>query len=550
MGKIKNLFLKLSEKIKEVTKKYPFTMVIILILTVITSICFDDFIIEWEILADILFVGTIWAMGTLFSETLFKEKRVAKYISIVLTFIIAMFFHIYINQYNRLFNFSREKTKVIIGNIFADYLISVVLSIFYKLSKDSKLNIKQYLLNVFSETFIVVITYIILNIGIASVAGIFITLILDGEYYSIIARLLIIAFGMFFVPSMISVFSNTEKIKVNTFIEKLLLYVILPLTLIAIGIVYIYIAKILILRQIPKNVIGRILIAIYCVAIPVWAMTSSLENKRFVKIITKIPYIYLPLILLEIYSIGARIYQYGFTPSRYLVVLFIIFQLTSFFVIIIKKEKRLRELILLVLIMSLIYLISPLNYRVVSNLSQKNILDKYVENGIKFEDCSKEEQEKYKGSYKYLKEEYDSDKYISDKLTGEDIQNLEKNTYYRNENKYVYEHKNLEEMNIDGYSKFYCFEDGFEYNDKIDTKNIKIVYGEIEEKEIEIDLSNFIKKVIEYDEENYSKNEYFEENNIVKIDEFRKIFITDLDFSYNSKNEIKNLSLNGYLLEK
>lgn len=550
MNKIKNLFLKLSEKIKEVTKKYPFTMVIILILTAIATICFEDFILEWDTLADILFIGTIWSIGTLFSEILFKEKKIIKYVLILLTFIIAIFFHSYINNYNTLFNFSREKTKVIIGNVFATYLSSLLLLIIYKLSKDSKLDIKQYLLNVFSESFIVGITYIILNIGIASVAGIFITLILDGEFYSIIARLLIIAFGTFFIPSMISVFSNTEKIKVNTFIEKLLLYVILPLTIIAIAIVYIYIAKILILRQIPKNVIGRILISIYCVAIPVWAMTSSIEDKRFTKIITKIPYIYIPLILLEIYSIIARIYQYGFTPPRYLVVLFIIFQIISFYVIIIKKEKRLRELILVSLIILVIYLISPLNYRSISNLSQKNILDKYIENGIKFEECSKEEQEKYKGAYKYLKEEYDSDKYINEKLTEEDIENLEKNTYYRNENKYIYEHKTLEEMNIEGYSKMYCFEDGFEHNDKIDTQNIKIVYGEIEEKEILIDLSNFIKKVIEYDKENYSKNEYFEENNIVKVDEFRKIFITDLDFSYNSKNEIKYFSLNGYLLEK
>lgn len=461
-----------------------------------------------------------------------------------------MFFQKYINDNNQFLNFSLRKTEEIIGNIFTAYVIVLLLLVIYKLSKESELDIKKYLLNVFSETFIVGITYIILNAGIAAVTAIFITLILDGEFYSIIPRLLVLVLGIFYIPSIISVFSNAKNIKVNTFIEKLLLYVILPLTIIAIAIVYIYIAKILILRQIPKNVIGRILIAIYCVAIPVWAMTSSIEDKRFIKIITKIPYIYLPLILLEIYSIGARIYQYGFTPLRYLFVLFIIFQLISFFVIIIKKEKRLRELIFVILIITVIYLISPLNYRIVSNLSQKNILDKYIENAIKFEDCSEEEQEKYKGAYEYLKYENDSDKYINDKLTEEDIQNLEKNTYYRNENKYVYENKDLKEMNIDGYSKLYCFEDNFEYNDKIDTKNIKIVYGEIEEKELEIDLSNFIKRIIEYDKENYSKNEYFEENNIIRIDEFRKIFITDLNFSYNSKNEIKNLSLNGYLLEK
>ena len=461
-----------------------------------------------------------------------------------------MFFQKYINDNNQFLNLSLRMTEEIIGNIFASYIISLLLLVIYKLSKESQLNMKKYLLNIFSESFIVGITYIILNAGISAVAAIFITLILDGEFYSIIPRLLVLVLGIFYIPSMISVFSNAQKIKVNTFIEKLLLYVILPLTIIAIGIVYIYIAKILILRQIPKNVIGRILIAIYCVAIPVWAMASSLEDKRFIKVTMKIPYIYLPLILLEIYSIGARIYQYGFTPSRYLVVLFIIFQLISFFVIIIKKEKRLRELILVVLIMSLIYLISPLNYRIVSNLSQKNILDKYIENGVKFEDCTKEEQKTYRGAYEYLKYENDSDKYINSKLTERDIENLEANDYYRDDSEYVYGHKNLKEIDIEGFSKIYYFNDDHGYNEKIDSRNIRILFGEIEERQMYIDLSKLFKGAMKYNDEYKYENEYFEENNIIMIDDAKKIYITDLSFSYNSKKEIENLELEGYIFEK
>ena len=169
-----------------------------------------------------------------------------------------MFFQKYINDNNQFLNLSLRMTEEIIGTIFSSYIIALLLLVIYKLSKESELDIKKYLLNIFSESFIVGITYIILNVGISAVAAIFITLILDGEFYSIIPRLLVLVLGIFYIPSMISVFSNAQNIKVNTFIEKLLLYVILPLTIIAIGIVYIYIAKILILRQIPKNVINFI----------------------------------------------------------------------------------------------------------------------------------------------------------------------------------------------------------------------------------------------------------------------------------------------------
>ena len=76
-------------------------------------------------------------------------------------------------------------------------------------------------------------------------------------------------------------------------------------------------------------------------------------------------------------------------------------------------EKNLRELILVVLVFVVIFFISPLNYRVVSNLSQKSILDKYVKNGIEFDNCSKEERKKYRGAYRYLIYEYDGKKYIN-----------------------------------------------------------------------------------------------------------------------------------------
>ena len=115
---------------------------------------------------------------------------------------------------------------------------------------------------------------------------------------------------------------------------------------------------------------------------------------------------------------------------------------------------------------------------------------------MNFEDCTEEEQERYKGAYIYLKYENDTDKYINDKLTNEDIEKFEQDTYYQNENKYIYEHKDLDEMNIEGYSKIYYFKDDFDHNDTINTKDIKIFYGVIEERQTIIDLSRYMMKII------------------------------------------------------
>ena len=556
MKKLKLLWEKILNNFKDIFSKFPITILIVLLLTLISAICLDDVIIKWQTLETIVFVGSLWAVGTLFSETYFKENKIIKYISVGITFAVAVFFNFYLKESNTLLGWSQEKTENILENIFFTYMISLPLLIIYRLSKKSNLDIKEYLLNLVSESFIVGITYIVLNIGISAVSAIFISLILDGESFTFILRMLILSLGFYYIPSMISVFANTEKIKVSSFVEKLLLFVIFPLTMIAIFIIYLYLAKILILRDIPKNVIGRILISVYLVAIPVWAMVISTKKDNFIKVAKIIPYIYLPLMILEIYSIMTRIIAYGFTPLRYLFILFIIFQLISFYVIILKKEKHLRELILVVFVFTIIFLISPINYRVVSNLSQKSILDQYAKNGVELDKCSKEERKKYKGAYQYLIREYNGKKYINSKISEEDKVKLgssfyeedEDNDYdYVRETEYIYYHENLEEMNISEYSKIYYFKDSLDYNEKVNSSNIKIEYGEYEQN---IDLSNYIRNIIENNEKYKEYDSYINENRIIQLDNLKTIFITDMSFSYNRKYELEYLSIEGYLLVK
>ena len=556
MKKLKLLWEKISDNFKDIFSKFPITMLIVLFVTVISAICLDDFIIEAETLGNIVFIGSLWALGTLFSETYFKENKILKYVSVGITFLIAVFFNTYFKESNILFGWNKEKTENILENVFFSYMICLPLLIIYRLSKKSNLDIKEYLLNVFSESFIVGITYIVLNIGISAVSAIFISLILDGESFEFILRMLVLSLGLYYIPSMIGVFANTEKIKVNSFVEKLVLFVIFPLTIAAILIIYLYLAKILILRDIPKNVIGRILIAVYLVALPVWAMVSATKKENFIKVAKLIPYVYLPLMILEIYSVMTRIFDYGFTPSRYLVILFIIFQLISFYVIILKKEKNLRELILVVLVFVVIFFISPLNYRVVSNLSQKSILDKYVKNGIEFDNCSKEERKKYRGAYRYLIYEYDGKKYINSKISEEDKVKLGSSFYeeddeddynYVRETESVYYHENLKELDILGYSKIYYFNKPYEYKENINIKNIKIEYNNQQQN---INLENFVKNIINYNEKYNEYDSYIDSNRTILIDDFKVIYITDINFSYNKEYELQDLSVEGYLLEK
>ena len=140
MKKLKLLWEKILNNFKDIFSKFPITVSIVLLLTAISAICFDDVVIEWKTLETILFIGSIWGVGTLFSETYFKENKIIKYISVGITFAVAVFFNFYLKEANILFGWSKEKTENILENIFFTYLISLPLLTIYKLSKKSNLS--------------------------------------------------------------------------------------------------------------------------------------------------------------------------------------------------------------------------------------------------------------------------------------------------------------------------------------------------------------------------------------------------------------------------
>lgn len=558
--KIKNFFFKITENFKDILKKYPITMGIVILLTALTSLCMDDFIIEEDVLIDILSVGSMTLVGTLFWETIIKENKLQKILGAIISLLIGLFFYycedilgVYLN-----------KVETLIFNIMAAYFITLPIITIWKLSSNVQMDIKEYLLKVAAEGFLVGITFSVLCAGIAAVCSIFIALIL-GEGYFFILRMLVLALGLYYIPAMLNLFVNTDKIEVNKFIEKLLVFVLLPLTLAALLIIYIYIGKIIILRKMPENLVGRILIALFCAAIPIWAAIRGLNKEKTSKIANIIPYAYSPLMILEIYSLVVRIFQYGLTPIRYLVILFIIFQIITLALILLKKEDKLKVLFLIFIIFELIFLVSPLNYNNVSNWSQKNILDKVVEKNIDLNNCSKEELNKYRGAYQYLDDQTNGEKYINKELTQTDREIL--NSYYNlyGENNYyeetkprtyyLYVRKIIDEIDVENYKKIYIFDENY-YNYKgkaneIDVKNLKIEYGD--NKIIYVDLENYIKELINKNElDNNEEDEYFEENNVIKVNDKLTLYLNGLSLEYEKESkkitEFSNIS--GYILEK
>ncbi|MBO4902340.1 MAG: DUF4153 domain-containing protein [Lachnospiraceae bacterium] len=205
--------------------------------------------------------------------------------------------------------------------------IMLCLGIFFSYRKPENTTFSGYLANLFSKLFFANITFAVLEIGIAALTGIF-TVLLWGDFIVIFSAAFMLLFGGYLLMRTIACFTEPMQ-EVNTFIAVLLRFVLHSISLAAYLIIYIYMIKILILQEFPSNSVFAILTALFVASMPVAYMCRSFPaSPRFFSLSARLlPYIFAPFILLQIYTVGVRIRQYGLTPTRYFGLLFIAFEI-------------------------------------------------------------------------------------------------------------------------------------------------------------------------------------------------------------------------------
>ena len=547
---IKEKIFGLKEFAKKIFEKYPLTMVIILAYTVFLSFSMDSDLISEEVMEKVFLYVSLWTLGVFLVENLEKLSKSTKIVGKVVTAIIAIFF---------VFVLTQEKYEYdIIGKLCICYIIALTTAALFSIIKKSDKSVSEYLLKVGINFTKVTFVYGILALGTLCVYEIFDFLILDskGEF---IDNLEILLLGFYYIPKMIYALDDLKE-EVNAFFKGLVKWVLMSLVIVAFTIIYLYIVKIIILRNMPKNQIFRILAALFVVSAPIWTCMQYFKDDSFVyKVSLKLPLAFIPFIFLQIYTIGVRIAANGVTPLRYMCVLLVIFEILYEIYYVFKKDK-LRDLILLVNAFAIIAILVPgLNVDDFSNISQAKKLKIYKSNTT----LTEEQESKVYGAYVYLSRSDDGRKYIKEILNEneeEEIKKIIPNStiqyesyeffrYSKNDNIDIEEYKYLTEVRASDYNSrsYSSFDDEIvlEFED-VDFKNNYKSY-------ISVDCSNYIDDFIkEYKKSGKSDMEYyFEENHEIKVDKNSKIVLTDLSISYNTvKGVITSYSFTGMYLQK
>lgn len=542
---------KFLQKMQSSFADYKVTQTVIILLTLYAAVIS---MIPYDKLADLSFYEytpmramAFFAAAAFFIETALGEKKALRICAFVGAAILAAFFTYWLKIWDdytwnavvwwqEMPNYYRHVMYLVVKRFMNGYLLLLFVGSAYFCFRKSGVRSAEYALRVFADMVKVFIVYVILLIGVLIIAGIIDSLFLNGSSYQYLleSAAAILVTGWYLAPKCIQVLHEPEN-EPGSFMRTIIKYVLPSLSVCEIVIVYLYMLTIFLRWQMPSNEIFSIITIVFCFGMPAWIMAENyFDETRFSCLVSILPYIFAPLICMQAYSIGVRIYYYGMTPSRYMAVALILFEIA---VILIKRFKgRHYEILLPFLCVEIVTaLFAPgINMYSVSDRCQRSFLERYYEDVVAGRQLSELSYERMSGAYKYLKdepymkaviEEYDicAEDFV-EKLNGQDIQDSKLTEY---ETHYIHCCQMVGDLDIGGYREFsmlngdVCYEKDSEelfvtvYPDE-NGEDKTVTYGSGKnvdfsafrfvkrgtEEVITVDISDFAKECILYEREN------------------------------------------------
>lgn len=501
---MKKNIIKVLNKIKYSYNKFPITIFLVFILTILYTLNIDIGFMKYVHEVLLLSVGPIFLIETI------NKKKIINYIVV---FLISILFTI-ILKYDDFIN------RIVL--LYSS--ITWIYSIYFNY-KNSKQSFEKYLSNVLINIFKSAIVYLILVIGSALVGFLFESLIFSSNF-DLVLKLETLVLGFYLIPQLLYSLCTSDN-ELYNFSKVVLKYVLAPLVILSFLIIYIYMAKILILWEIPSNQIFRILALLFIIGCPIWTAIIGIdENSLIDKINKKLPIFFIPFIFLQIYSILVRIYNNGITVVRYLGLAFVLFEII-YIIIYLVNNKKIYNLFHVLSVMLIVSIIIPfINMFNISKISQYNNLKIYKEKS----EYTQSEKLKIKGAYYYL-EDLGEEKLINKLLTEDDKEKISNFVVSDGISKIEFLSTSIEEgkINIEGYKK-------------LEEINISLTDDE---------NNNYIREKIEdYLKHKENINEYFKENNEIVYDN-KKLIFTYIDINYDIYNlNIIDYYILGYMLYK
>ena len=383
MKKIKENVKKFLLHFKSGFERFPITIILAFLhfitgiyIAEVRSFQSDEFIEVNLLLFGSIFITAMFEM--LYEKYFYKKNRwLVRGIYSVITFavsIIVFVEYLRTNDYYNIYYFTLIP-------------ISIVLFLLIPILK-KKENKEKYLQSVFSNFVITGIFVAVLWIGIEIILTT-VNYLFFNSGDSLFFRLTTYSFWFITEVFGVSLFlsllkkpdDNLENYEFPFIFNLLIKFVIIPLIIIYTGVLYIYMAKVLISMHLPKGLISHLVLwyTAFSVAVMILITPFTQKDKFFENFKKYFPYFSIPLIFASLFAVFQRTYQYGITENRYYVLISIFWLL--FCMILYIRKMNITGIFISLITCLVISVYTPLSAKNVSNFSQsqrlKRMLVKY-----------------------------------------------------------------------------------------------------------------------------------------------------------------------------
>ena len=376
--KLKEKFKNLFPDMKKGIERFPVTVIFGLILFIVTIFSIEGSYYKLETWIEYLIIAIPFsATVELIREKYFENKNrkffraINFFGTILFIFVSKMFFKNY---------FAGEVINVTAA-VLIFYVLFYLIPIVYRNE-----NREKYLQSVVGNQIITIGFALVLFLGLSAIVGTIDVLLINLPNTIYFDNFVFSAsvFGViFFVSRLKEKDESLENYVLPKIVEILICYILIPLILIYTAILYLYFAKIIFTLKMPKGVVSHLVLWYTAFSLFIIIMVTPITFKnKFAKFYKKFfPMISVPLILLALFSINERIFQYGITENRYLVVILVIWLLFNMILYIVKNDVK--WVLISYIFAILIAVFSPFNLVTVSINSQNKRLERLlIKNGI------------------------------------------------------------------------------------------------------------------------------------------------------------------------
>ena len=383
MKKIKENVKKLLLHFKSGFERFPVTIILVFMhfitgiyIAEVRNFQSDEFIEINFLLFGSIFITAMFEM--LYEKYFYKKNRwLVRGVYSVITFAVSIIFfveYLRTNDYYNVYFFTLIPISMVL------FLLIPVLR-----KKDNR---EKYLQSVFSNFVTTGIFAAVLWIGIEIIlATVNYLFFYSGD--SLFFRLTTYSFWFITEVFGASLFlsllkkpdDNLENYEFPFIFNLLIKFAIIPLIIIYTGVLYIYMARVIISMHLPKGLISHLVLwyTAFSVFIMILITPFTQKDKFFENFKKYFPYFSIPLIFASLFAVFQRTYQYGITENRYYVLISIFWLL--FCMILYIRNMNVTGVFISLIICFIISVYTPLSAKNVSNFSQsqrlKRILVKY-----------------------------------------------------------------------------------------------------------------------------------------------------------------------------